>query len=261
VAQVLLSRELVMLHGIYVGASSLTALQRMQDVISKNISSSEVTGFKRTEMSFEGVLHGATKFGAKGNGAEELGGAVPTTVQKLDFTPGELKWTGVSTDFAIRSQGFFQLRRPDGTLVYTRGGEFLLNQQNALVNKDGFELQSGAGPVELDPEQGPVSVSSDGMLSQGRDQLGRLQLFEFPDPGSLTPVGGGCFVPKNGVVPVQEENPVLDQGAIEGANVSALKEMVNMIGVSRAYEASMKVVSSHDDLMKGAIQSLGSPTV
>jgi len=40
-----------------------------------------------------------------------------------------------------------------------------------------------------------------------------------------------------------------------------LKEMVSMIGVSRAYEASLKVVSSHDDLMKGAIQALGSPTV
>jgi flagellar basal body rod protein FlgG len=249
-----------MLHGIYVGASSLTALQRLQDVISKNISSSEVTGFKRSEMSFEGVLHGATKFGAQGNGAEELKAAAPKTNQKLDFTPGELKWTGVSTDFAIRSQGFFQLRRPDGTLVYTRAGEFRLNDQNALVSKDGFELQSGAGPVELDPEQGPISVSSDGMLSQGRDQLGRLQLFEFPDPASLTPVGAGCFLPREGVVPVQEENPVLDQGALEGANVSALKEMVDMIGVSRAYEASLKVVASHDDLMKGAIQSLGSPT-
>ena len=260
VAQVLLRVGGDMLHGIYVGASSLTALQRLQDVISKNISSSEVTGFKRTEMSFEGILHGATKVGAKGSGAEELNGAAPQTVQKLDFTPGELRWTGVSTDFAIRSQGFFQLRRPDGTLVYTRGGEFMLNNQNALVNKDGFELQSGAGPVELDPEQGPISVSSDGMLSQGRDQLGRLQLYEFPDPSALVPVGGGCFVPKAGVVPAQEESPVLDQGALEGANVSALTEMVNMIGVSRAYEASLKVVASHDDLLKGAIQTLGNPT-
>jgi flagellar basal body rod protein FlgG len=249
-----------MLHGIYLGAASLTALQRMQDVISKNLSSSEVSGFKRTEMSFEGVMHGAEKVGMRGSKGEEVIGEAPRGTQKLDFTRGELRRTGVSTDFAVRSQGFFQLRRPDGSLVYTRAGEFRLNEENALINKDGFELQSGAGPVELDPELGPISVSTDGMLSQGRDQLGRLQLYEFPDPSVLQPVGGGCFVPKAGVVPALEEDSVIDQGSVEASNVSALSEMVNMINVSRAYEASLKVVASHDDLLKGAIQTLGSPT-
>lgn len=41
------------------------------------------------------------------------------------------------------------------------------------------------------------------------------------------------------------------------SNVQPLQEMVNMITVSRAYEANQKVIISNNDLLEKAIQSLG----
>jgi flagellar basal body rod protein FlgG len=39
-----------------------------------------------------------------------------------------------------------------------------------------------------------------------------------------------------------------------------MAELVNLIAVSRAYEASQRAMSSHDDLISKAINSLGSTT-
>ena len=53
------------------------------------------------------------------------------------------------------------------------------------------------------------------------------------------------------------ENVQMSQGAIESSNVTPMAELVNLIAVSRAYEASQKSITSHDDLISKAINSLG----
>ena len=52
----------------------------------------------------------------------------------------------------------------------------------------------------------------------------------------------------------------MTQGAIEASNVAPMAEMVNMIAVSRAYEAAQRAMTSHDDLISKAIGTLGTPT-
>jgi flagellar basal body rod protein FlgG len=59
------------------------------------------------------------------------------------------------------------------------------------------------------------------------------------------------------VQPKPIEKPEIISGVLEMSNVQPLQEMVNMITVSRAYEANQKVIISNDDLMEKAIQSLG----
>jgi flagellar basal body rod protein FlgG len=39
-----------------------------------------------------------------------------------------------------------------------------------------------------------------------------------------------------------------------------MSEMVNLIAVSRAYEAAQRAMTSHDDLISKAIGTLGTPT-
>jgi flagellar basal body rod protein FlgG len=50
------------------------------------------------------------------------------------------------------------------------------------------------------------------------------------------------------------------QGAIESSNVLPMEELVSLIQVARAYEASQRSMLSHDDLISKAINSLGSTT-
>ena len=60
--------------------------------------------------------------------------------------------------------------------------------------------------------------------------------------------------------PLAAEKPTILGGYIEQSNVSPMTEMVNLIAVSRAYEACQKVIQSHDDNSDKAIQTLGNPT-
>jgi flagellar basal-body rod protein FlgG len=48
-------------------------------------------------------------------------------------------------------------------------------------------------------------------------------------------------------------------GNLESSNVSPLQEMVNLVTVSRAYEASQKVIFAHDENTGKAIETLGNP--
>ena len=61
------------------------------------------------------------------------------------------------------------------------------------------------------------------------------------------------------LAPTVEDGQVV-QGAIESSNVLPMEELVSLIQVARAYEASQRSMLSHDDLISKAINSLGSTT-
>jgi flagellar basal-body rod protein FlgG len=44
----------------------------------------------------------------------------------------------------------------------------------------------------------------------------------------------------------------LNQGFLEGSNVSLVEEMVNMITAQRAYEVNSKAIQSSDEMLKTA---------
>ena len=113
------------------------------------------------------------------------------------------------------------------------------------------------GPITVNPEQGELSVARDGSISQAGNVLGRLNLYDFDDPDQLTRVEGGFFEAPEGANPQALEQVAITQGAIEASNVMPMTELVNLIAVSRAYEAAQRSVTSHDDLISKAINSLG----
>jgi flagellar basal body rod protein FlgG len=101
-------------------------------------------------------------------------------------------------------------------------------------------------------------VARDGSISQGDNLLGRLNLYDFDDPDQLTRVEGGFFEPPESMGnPQALEQVSITQGSIESSNVMPMAELVNLIAVSRAYEASQRSATSHDDLISKAINSLG----
>jgi len=52
----------------------------------------------------------------------------------------------------------------------------------------------------------------------------------------------------------------LKMDKIESSNVNPMSEMVNLIAVSRAYEAAQRAITSLDDLISKAIGTLGTTT-
>jgi len=248
-----------MVEGIYNNAASLTALEKWQAAITQNLVASKVAGFKKTNFAIESDDKVKTKYQPGISAANHTGG-LPVRKTSINFTPGEIEPTQKPTDIAIDGPGFFQVQGADGNNLYTRNGEFQFNNENTLVTRHGLPVLGDGGPVTIDPEQGPVTVAKDGTISQGNNLLGRLQLYNFDDPQGLIRVEGGYFEAPNGATPQALPDGQVVQGAIESSNVLPMEEMVNLIQVARAYEASQRSMLSHDDLVSKAINSLGSTT-
>jgi flagellar basal body rod protein FlgG len=248
-----------MVEGIYNNAASLTALEKWQAAITQNLVASKVAGFKKSNFAIESDDKVKTNYNPQQNAARHTGG-LPVRTTSINFTPGEIEQTQKPTDVAIDGPGFFQIQGADGNNLYTRNGEFQFNNENTLVTRHGLQVLGDGGPITIDPEQGAVTIAKDGTISQGNNLLGRLQLFNFEDPQGLIRVEGGYFEAPEGTNPEALEDGELVQGAIESSNVLPMEELVSLIQVARAYEASQRSMLSHDDLVAKAINSLGSTT-
>jgi flagellar basal body rod protein FlgG len=243
--------------GLYQSAASLTALERWQDAVTQNITSSQVSGFKKRTVEFSGTEMGEINSG-EGRNADIHAGVLPRASFGISFQPGESAPTGRPTDLAIEGEGFFEVKLSSGERAYTRAGEFHTRADHTLVSKEGGVLLSDAGmPITLQPEGGQISVSPDGTVHQGDNQIGKISVVKFSNPAALDQVGGGLFAPKAGVDPIPMEKPVLMQGYLEGSNVTPLREMVALVQIARAYEANQKMISSRDQTLQRTLETLG----
>jgi len=245
---------------LYQAASALNANARWQEVISGNMASASVPGFKKQELSFQAVQAGMLRPNSSGGLAQPISMSSPQV--HINFSPGEIKRTDVNTDFAIEGSGFFEVQLPTGATAYTRDGEFKLNAQGQLVTKQGYLVMGEGGAVQLDQNNSTIiNVAPDGTISQGAERRGKIQLTEFSDPNLLKDIGCGFYLAKDpNLQPTTDVKSTIRQGFIEGANTTAVMEMANLINVMRSYEANQRVIQMQDDRMGRAITELGSPT-
>jgi flagellar basal-body rod protein FlgF len=246
--------------GLYQSASALSALERWQDSVSQNITSSQNSGYRKRTISFS--TQGAGELQADPRARIGHGASMPMLFPKtnsgINFIAGETQPTRRELDASIQGDGFFEIQRPDGSKVYTRSGEFRMRTDRTLVTSSGDEVMTDAGsPILLLPGGGPVVFNQDGTVFQGPTALGKLSIQKFEDPSKLIPVAGGFFVAPEGVKPERVDNPELLQGYLEGSNVTPLREMVDLVLISRAYEANQKIITTVDQQMQKTLEALG----
>ena len=118
------------------GLSGLNASSRNLDVIGNNIANANTVGMKSSRTEFADIV--AASIGTGGGSNIGLGVAVETVSQQ--FTQGNITITGNSLDVAINGRGFFQLSMPDGTLAYSRNGQFKLDQFGSIISNGGGKV-------------------------------------------------------------------------------------------------------------------------
>jgi flagellar basal-body rod protein FlgF len=239
----------------------MNANARWQEAISENMAGSSIPGFKKQDITFAAVQAGFLSPTGASSTANAQPVSLPTAGKHINFSPGEVRRTDVNTDLAIDGPAFFQVQLSNGATGYTRDGEFKINAQGELVNKQGFLVMGEGGPIQLDRNSGTaISVAADGTVSQGNQVRGKLALVAFNDPNLLTPTGGGVYLAKDSSAqPIADSKSTVKQGFLEGANASAVMEMANLINVMRSYEANQRVIQMQDDRMGRAISDLGNP--
>lgn len=173
----------------------------------------------------------------------------------LDLTPGKLVDTGNPYDLAVSGEGFFVVRRADGTLLYTRDGQFRRDADGRLVDGRGAVLQADGGDLLLRGQR--VEVLGDGVVLEDGEPVARLDVVTFVDPSRLqpAPTGGGLLASAENVQPAT--SPAVRQGAVETSNVTTAAEMVSVMAALRRAEAGQRLALVYDDLMGRVISSFG----
>jgi flagellar basal-body rod protein FlgF len=241
-------------------AAAMNANSRWQEMISENLAAGSVPGYRRQDMSFQAVQAGVMGVGDKATSASQKALLMPKAIASTAFSSGAMNPTGAQTDVALDGPGFFQIRQADGSTAYTRSGAFKLNAQGELMTANGLTVMGESGPIQKDTNNpAPLSISSDGTVSQGLDVKGQLKIVDFSDPQKLQYIGSGLFVAKGtDAVPITPVNTTVRQGFLESSNASTTHEMANLITSMRAFEANQKVIQASDDRMSRVISELGS---
>jgi flagellar basal-body rod protein FlgG len=248
----------------------MDAQQTKLDVIAHNLANTSTTGFKRARADFEDLLsetiRSATAPMAQGGGRPEplqVGLGVRTATTTRSFSQGDMQSTQNPLDVAIEGGGFFRIQRANGEFGYTRAGNFRTDATGRLVTQTGEIVDPG---LNLPHDATSVTIRADGtVLVQvpGRTdptELGTIHLAIFTNPGGLEALGNNLYgsTAASGepvlTKPGEQGAGSLSQGYLEGANVKAVEEMVDMITTQRAYEMNSKVIQSADQMLQRLTQ-------
>ncbi|HPI36396.1 MAG TPA: flagellar basal-body rod protein FlgG [Ignavibacteriaceae bacterium] len=248
-------------------ASGMYAQQINIQVISNNIANMNTTSFKKNRADFKDLMYqevSATPLNSylpgvveKTQSQVQVGNGVQlSSTQKL-FNQGDLTTTGNQLDVAIYGEGFFQLRKPDGTIVYSRDGSFKLSSDGSLVTTSGYMLEPG---FTISDNVSDIAISRDGIVSMrelngNSIELGQIELAKFINSAGLIALGDNMYGESDASGAPILGNPgstgygELQQGFLEASNVDIVEEMIAMITAQRAYEINSKTVKTVEDMM------------
>ncbi len=257
---------------LWVSKTGLTAQDTNLRIIAHNLANVSTTGFKRDRGVFQDLLYqvrrqpgGASSQDTQLPSGLQLGTGVRTAGTQKQFHQGSIEITENALDFAIDGRGFFEILLPDGTMAYTRNGEFHLTSEGAIVDVDGNPLQPA---ITLPDQTRIVTVGRDGTVtavvgtSPTPTTIGNLTLVDFINPSGLEGIGDNLFLetaasgtPQAGT-PGENGLGIIRQDALENSNVNVVEELVDMITTQRAFEMNSKVVSTADQMLGFLSQTL-----
>ena len=86
-------------------------------------------------------------------------------------------------------------------------------------------------------------------------------MFELRDLQSYERMGGGLFTPPagQGADAVPDETTRFVQGSVESSNVNAVAEVTRLMQIQQAYQRSVNLMNSEDDLTKTMLGRIGRP--
>ena len=234
---------------IYLSMSGAKATMQRQDTLAHNLANVSTTGFRAELAAFRSVP-------VEGSGASTRVYTLETT-PGYDATPGPVSGTGRNLDVAMKGNAWLAVQGLDGTEAYTRAGSLDVSADGTLMTVTGLTVLGDGGPIQV-PQNTAIGIASDGTVSataaNGTSQsIGKLKLVTPEAP--LARGTDGLFRADEGDLSADAAARLQD-GALEGSNVSAVETMVAMISAARQFEAQMKMLSTAEANEKAAAQLL-----
>ena len=218
-----------------------------QSLVSNNLANTGTTAFKADLYSAQAKYRGDFNVDAS---------ALPNAKDSVvDLSGGNISFTGRDLDIAINGSGWMQVLTPGGEEVLSRRGDLRVDLDGRLVDGVGRQVMSETGPVAIQPDATSITIGSDGTISfappgnagAARIALGRILLVD-PNPADLSKGLDGEIRIAAGADPVPAAGIQVVAGALESSNVNPISAMVEMISLSRAFEAQSKTLKSADEM-------------
>lgn len=217
-----------MYRGIYIAISGALLKETQIEGITRNLSNSNTTGYKRESSSFKDFVL-----------SEERGRIMTSpSATKIDFSEGQLIRTGNPLDIAINGNGFISLAENR----YTRRGNLKKDGDGFLTTEGGIRVLGKKGPIRL-PE-GKVEIDKTGNISVNGTVIDALKILDFSRKDEMVRIGDSVFYTKEAG---KETKAEVMQGYLEGSNVNVIDEMVKMITTLREFESYQKVIHAFDE--------------
>jgi flagellar hook protein FlgE len=121
--------------GFQHGLSGLNAATTNLDVIGNNIANANTAGFKQSIAQFSDIF--ANSMEGSDTAQVGIGSKISTIAQQ--FGQGNITPTSNPLDVAINGQGFFRMS-DNGTISYSRNGQFHVDDSGYIVNASGANL-------------------------------------------------------------------------------------------------------------------------
>ena len=234
-------------------ASGIRARMESLDMLANNIANASAPGFK-ADREFYNIY----------TSPDVMDSPYGTTPQRLpvieqqwtDFSQGSLTPTGNPLDLALNGRGFFVATSPSGP-VFTRDGSFQLSPAGQLQTTGGYPVQDQAGqPIALDSTKA-IDIGSDGMVRQDGQDIARLSVVDFKNPGALVKRGSSYFqADLSSMPPLPAAQAEVQQGKIEAANSQPAESAVKLVNVLRQFEALQKAVNIGSDMNKRVVEEV-----
>ncbi|MBL8852811.1 MAG: flagellar hook-basal body complex protein [Planctomycetaceae bacterium] len=247
------------MYGTYLSASGADSYSRYLEVIANNVANVDTPGFRRElpvikAFHSEAIEQGLASPGD--GGIHDLGGGVGMFQTVTSFEIGQVQRTGVDSDVMLadpRGDHFFVVDQ-DGQQMLTRAGNFLFDKDGYLVTQSGRQVMSSSGgPVRINPAL-PYEFDSTGNVVQPatgtRAELAVVRPTSLHD---LQHMGENMFAPNGQLQSVPPEERRVRAGFLETSAARPVQEMVDMIKVTKAYEANVRMIQQQDGITESLL--------
>ncbi|HQA17795.1 MAG TPA: flagellar basal-body rod protein FlgG [Novosphingobium sp.] len=257
---------------LHVARTGLEAQDARMRVIANNLANIGTTGYKRDRADFATLAYQDNRIAGQQSSNEtayatglNLGTGVQVQSTTAITTQGTLNTTGNTLDFALDGEGYFQVQLPGGKLGYTRAGNFSRSAEGQLVTAQGYPVQPA---IAIPEDAAGITVGPDGTVSvttgasSTPTEIGQITIASFANPAGLQALGDNFLAETAASGPAQIGEAgdgvrgAIRQGMLEASNVNVVEELVDMIECQRAYEINSKMISSVDEMLRNANQTL-----
>ena len=255
-----------MLRALRTASLGMFAQSLRVDNIANNLANANTNAYKRSTIEFQDLFYQTLR---PAGVTDQQNTQLPTELQighgnrpvatVKNFSEGNLVSTENAMDVALDGVGFFQIQKPDGTIVYSRDGNFSVSSTGQIVNSSGLVLQPA---ISIPEDAQSINFGADGVVSvlingdPTPQEVGQIEVAKFINPGGLKSIGGNLYESTSASGDPILGNPGTDgfgqvmQGFLEKSNVNVVNEMIELIVAQRAFEINSKAIRTAEQMME-----------